>query len=422
MPASRHVTKDFQRTKLLDFNDFKPDIPVPGIFDEPTRCYQINVEWASIVMGMVSWLTDPDLWGNDKDERFVAIQEISKFLQGMQCMNCQDVLACVNADASQIALQAMIFSQSESATQTHLDSLETLYDGTPQSVGASIPVIAPDATEQNALCYAMEQFVSLYAAAKLAKLQQKNLLSITWSRIQQFAIAVYNQSNSLIGFVLPTDLFGCFVSDTEAMTVLQNDAAISQVACCLVDSLKVVSLSETVFNNALVSCAASLTGDAHKIACILDNDNSLAVYIQFLEAYNIALNRQIAGDTLACNCVNPIYPNLVSTRCIDSFTAGTLTQLTANTWRCDSEFKAPGPNTYMVFEDDQQRTFEILVTSIVPAGNINNVRSYTFPCTDISRGNAASQLSNLPNTVSYYLSDTGNQPFTIEFVVSEVGT
>jgi len=59
--------------------------PEVGIFDEPKRCYELNNEWAKIVMGLVSWLADTPIWRDAENEGYFAISEILKFMIGSDC-------------------------------------------------------------------------------------------------------------------------------------------------------------------------------------------------------------------------------------------------------------------------------------------------------------------------------------------------
>ena len=87
--VDRIVTIDDEKKRALDLWDVRLVPPEVGIFDEPTRCYRINKEWAAIVMGLVSWLTELPIWANAENEGYGAIEEISRFLVGNNCMEFQ---------------------------------------------------------------------------------------------------------------------------------------------------------------------------------------------------------------------------------------------------------------------------------------------------------------------------------------------
>ena len=63
--------------------------PAVGIFDSPTRCFVVNVEWWSHIAGMVHLLADVVSWKDADDESYFAITEILRFMQGIECMDFQ---------------------------------------------------------------------------------------------------------------------------------------------------------------------------------------------------------------------------------------------------------------------------------------------------------------------------------------------
>jgi len=62
-------------------------VPTIGIFEEPTRCVQINKEWWSHISGMIDVLSSPELWAGDDDEKTRAIREIAALLASEACMS-----------------------------------------------------------------------------------------------------------------------------------------------------------------------------------------------------------------------------------------------------------------------------------------------------------------------------------------------
>jgi len=65
-------------------------------------------------------------------------------------------------------------------------------------------------------------------------------------------------------------------------------------------------------------------------------------------------------ETLCGPCGVTEYPQLVNTRCEDSFTAGTFVQTAPDTWDITGEIKAPGPGNYLCIEDAQGRRLDIV--------------------------------------------------------------
>lgn len=81
----RITVEDDEKKRALDLYDMRLVPPTPGIFDEPTRCYRINLEWAKYVMGMVSWLATSAPWQDAKHEGYSAIEAILQFMIGLEC-------------------------------------------------------------------------------------------------------------------------------------------------------------------------------------------------------------------------------------------------------------------------------------------------------------------------------------------------
>lgn len=193
-------------------------------------------------------------------------------------------------------------------TVEHNEELNELYDGTPQSVGEDIPAGAPSDRDKNALCYAIHSFVSLYASGKVCLIQSKNFLQITWDKLAEASNKVYNGLVDAMGFIYTPNLYSCFVDNEAAIEALTNESAIQDVACFLYQELKTVTMSQSNFDDAVLAAATELTDDAQKLACIMQNDMNTTLYINFLEAYNIALNRISDGDTLPdCPCETGDY-------------------------------------------------------------------------------------------------------------------
>jgi len=205
----------------------------------------------------------------------------------------------------------VVFGDWYSDTQSHNEALNTAYDGTPQSIGADIPTGTPNDLEKNALCYAVNRFVALYASGKLCIIQSKNFLGIDWNKLAAAANEFYNQAVSWMGFIYTPNLFSCFVTDAEAIIALQNAAAIEELACFIYDELTSGVMSQANFDDAILAAATTLTGDAGKIACLMQNDSNTTIYINFLEGYQISLQRVLQGEELECPCDTGAYRTFV---------------------------------------------------------------------------------------------------------------
>lgn len=281
--------------------------PVIGIFDEPTRCYRVNEQWAAHIAGAVSLLTEQQAWVGANDEQHSAIQAILQFLRGTVCgvLDCADVEACLQLSDLLRAIQFINYDGQLANTEDHQAVLVFLYDGTPQSIGASIPTTAPNlnSLHDNALCSVLNNIIRVYSFSKGASLV---LLSGFGTWYQNTILAMRDIAGfvpNYFWYLLGDELYGCAADVTAATAALGDTDAIEEFACCLRDELKSVAMSQAVFDAAIATCVASLSGNAGIIACLFDGDNSLEHYLSFLEAYNFVLERQIAGEDFVCECV-----------------------------------------------------------------------------------------------------------------------
>ena len=200
-----------------------------------------------------------------------------------------------------------VFGEYYSETVAQAAAQAAIYDDTPQSVAPDVPVAAPNAVEKNALCYAVNRFVDLYSSQKLCLIQSQNWLENLLSDMANAANDFYNTAANLMLPFYSANIFSCFVDDAAAMTALQDDAAIEELACYLYEELKTVAMSQANFDAAILDAATTLTGNAQDIACLMQNDSSEDIFIAFLLGYNIAIERQNAGDDLECPCETDTY-------------------------------------------------------------------------------------------------------------------
>lgn len=280
--------------------------PSVGIFDAPTRCYQINHEWASIIMGLVSLLTETRMWQGATDEGFPAIREVQKFLDGGTCgmVDCTEIEDCLNTSAIISAVVAVTYATQEAATQAHIDELAAAYDSTPQSVGSEIPLTAPDqdSLHDNALCRTLELLVSVYANGKGISLDLLNDFGEGYQNMIAATRNLFGYAPEWLLHLLGSELGACAPDVAAAMTALADKSAQLEYACCLYDELRSGVISEAGWNSALTACEGSLTGNAGTIACLMDFDNDQSHALAFFEVYSVLLERQAAGADFVCNC------------------------------------------------------------------------------------------------------------------------
>lgn len=307
-PAGKH----FQRTTLDEKNRFgtlpfdRLTWPTVGIHDAPFRCYRINLEWTPLITGLIGLLAETRMWKDVYEKDAYPIQQILEMLKGEDCLvvNCDEVDDCLETSESIAALTSFIFWQAETNTQNYFFELNLLYDGTPQSVGSSIPTTAPnlDSSHDNALCYVLEQMVSVYATTKGLALSSLAGTEQWVNKVIAAMRKIVPEVNQAFWYSLGDDLLGCAPDVPTALSALADNAAIIELACCLREELRTVAMSKIDFDAALATCSASLTGNAGIIACLFNAENSLNHYLSFLAAYNHIIIRQNAGSDFVCQC------------------------------------------------------------------------------------------------------------------------
>lgn len=115
--ASKHYRDtDMVRTmqdeikRVIDLKDFNLTLPSVDIFDEPTRCYTVNLEWAKIITGAIDLLTEVAVWKDAKNEGYIGIRKILEYLRGDNCemFDCDDVEDCLETSLIIDAINTLI--------------------------------------------------------------------------------------------------------------------------------------------------------------------------------------------------------------------------------------------------------------------------------------------------------------------------
>jgi len=287
-----------EKNTLNIVRDEPRDVPTADIFDEPLVCMTFNQDWRPHVTGAIETLSKWTAWNGVEDETNEGTQQILRLLaQDYNCVpdggDCTIEELLADDDFFNDEYLPATFGEYFSATTANEAAQSIAYDGTPQSIAPDAPTGVPNAIEKNALCAAVHRFVTLYASTKLCLIQSKNFLGIDWSKLAEAANELYNSVVDLISPIYSPNIFSCFVSDAAAITALQNDAAIEELACHIYDYLKTLTMSQSNFDDAITDAATTLTGDAGDIACLMLNDNNLSVYINMLESYQVALQQHI---------------------------------------------------------------------------------------------------------------------------------
>lgn len=306
---NRRATQDDFLKQTNEVRDERRDVPLSDILDAPLLCLRFNEEWKSHILGAVSTLQKWSAWTGEDDDTNDGTRQITKFLaQDFEDCggDCSIEILLADEEWFQDEYLPTSLGSSHSNTTDRNDALNLAYDGTPQSIGTDIPAGAPTDTQNNALCYALSKFVLLYCSEKICTIQSKNWLEVAWTSVVDAAESFYDSTLDQMLGVWSDNLFGCIVDVATALTALADTGAQETLACYLYDELKAVTMSKTNFDAAIDSAAITLSGNAQDIACVMSEDNSLTVYLNFLEGYNAALIKN-GTDVLDCPCDSGTY-------------------------------------------------------------------------------------------------------------------
>lgn len=345
---------DDEKKRALDLYSMRL-VPPDGvlIFDEPTRCYRINKQWAAYVMGMVSWLAETAPWRDAQDESYFAIEEIQKFLAGVECMafglrqkpddscimqqtldgvtwtDVFDFSQCVTIQDK--SYQISIANQVTNVQETFIDIYNNYtanYAGLPSDVYPELSEpVGDNSALKAALCNAIWELirvacnaaVSYYTETINALQGEANFLVA----VAAFALAAVALAAALpsagaslvaLGAAAPLIAAGIglgaglanYLADfyqQHTIDQFQDTEAMEEVACYLVDELETTDKSLADMQAAL--SGHGLTGNAGVIAdalsIMLQNDG---LYAAFLEKWNNNLQYAEAGIDLYCPCAS----------------------------------------------------------------------------------------------------------------------
>jgi hypothetical protein len=220
-------------------------------------------------------------------------------------MDCDDLEVCLETSGIISQIVAVTYATQEAATQAHIDELAAAYDGTPQSVGSEIPTTVPnlDSLYDNALCRTIELLVSVYANGKGISLDLLGEFAAGYQNMIASTRELFGYAPEWLLHLLGSELGACVPDVETAITALADTSAQLEYACCLREELRSAVISEANWNAALVTCEASLTGNAEIIACLMDYDNDQSHALAFFEVYSAVIEQQAAGRDFVCHCV-----------------------------------------------------------------------------------------------------------------------
>jgi hypothetical protein len=148
MPLMKPVAgSDSPRPLKSEFDEFRYDAtprrdarPAPeiGIFEEPTRCLKINLQWWSHISGMIDVLSTTDMWQGDEEEKARAIREIAALLA---YNDCEDEMTAEEFKQALYEVGNMWAAQLVSGryTNINIDEEGNVTDPTTEGENAGVP-------------------------------------------------------------------------------------------------------------------------------------------------------------------------------------------------------------------------------------------------------------------------------------------
>lgn len=349
----RVTVLDDEKKRVLDLYTANLVPPSVGIFDEPTRCYRINKQWAAIVMGLASWLTEIAVWRDASDEGYAAIDEISKFLVGDDCMSFQlrqnPDNACVldqSLDGGATWLSIFDFSLCQSLTdgsqtvinqnavntynQTLNQFQNTIYNNYVQNYVSSITDIHPelgygdadDAFRDNALCYSLSNLVDAICDSALQVLSEsenvandlKSSLALVGAVLGIFllagsgiglpAAAIMASSLAASGIGIAAAVGAAIYDKFQEISEvsLTDESAKEELVCCLYGEMIGANADKADLEAAFTACTglSDHANDIRELGLIYIQE--MAFYAAFAENLTIAFQSAKLSLLPECPC------------------------------------------------------------------------------------------------------------------------
>ena len=278
--ARRTPKTDAQRIEFIPlYRPFTAPIPIPtgGICDEPCSVYRISNQWRGIFLGALEVLVQQDIWdSSDPVAIQAAIDQVQEFI-GMKPCSC---LTQGGGSFTRNSLDILIAIENTKIFDAGgLDALapdrpDTTFDTDTGDTGDEI------VRRDVALCWACHDFV--------ASVAEKGLLQ--GADIDP-AIAFANLG---IGFFFGRQFGVAFGAVTRAIILgvtefMNGDDDISQVACCLYETLKGLTVSQANFKTGLDVCPdVEGLGGGFLLSLsrfALDDDDSWLAFVKDLGSY-----------------------------------------------------------------------------------------------------------------------------------------
>lgn len=351
--AGKIQSPEVARKQVIDIGKVARTPPSVGIFESPTRCFVVNVEWWSHIAGMVHWLADVASWQDAEDESYFAIKEILRFMQGMECMDFQlrqspddncileqsldggttwtdvfDFSLCntIQDKSYQVAIQNEVVNVQQSFLDIYND-YSTNYAGFPGDVHANLaPPTGDDSALRAALCNALIELVNKACGAAVdfytesvnqSQAEANFLLAVAAFTLTALALAAaiptagaslvaLGSSATLIaaGVGLGAGLANYLVDFWQQHTIdqFQDESAKEDVACFLFDCLDGGDASLADFQACLTGTIAGANQQAilDFLEILFQHDST---YAAFLEKWSNNEEFAQAGIELHCPCL-----------------------------------------------------------------------------------------------------------------------
>ncbi len=236
---------DEQRLEYVPlYRPFLTTLPIPtaGICDAPCSVYQINNEWRKYFIGVMQVLAQDDIWDSeDAAERDAAVQQVKEFI-GMTPCSCDSLGGGFTVRNNQdliISINNITIFEADGLDGVAPDRPDTFFDEDTGDAGDDI------VRRQVALCWAVHDYVT--SVAEKGILQGIEITA---------AIGFAATGLSFIFSPIVGIPFGLI---TVALIELFNREFtgpddIQQVACCMIDNLTGLAITEANFAAALDDC------------------------------------------------------------------------------------------------------------------------------------------------------------------------
>ena len=459
----RVIVIDDEKKRVIDWYNVALPLPEVDIYDEPTRCYKINLEWAKIVMGMVAWLTEIAAWKEAQHEGYVGIEQVSKFLEGVDCMLFQ-----LRQNPTDLCLLEQSFNGGETwftvfnyalcesivdgSSQTTIinnfnQTLEqfqnTTYNNYVENYISSITDIHPelaygdadDDARNLALCNALIALIDVICLVALEYINNqaaadddlKSYLLLAGAILGVAALAATGVGTPAAlalaaqaaviaaGLGLGSALIGVLAdiyNDAQA-GAFADQAAKEELLCCLYEALKDTNADKSALEGAFSGCS-SLSANAQSMAdlgAILIQQ--MAFYAGFAEKLAIGFESAKLNLLPACPCDAQSHPEIAIGNCSTFNVLGTLEFQEGTTWHISSTHLDPSTQGVTLIRAGGGK-FRILTTTL-----ISGVRIPPYRSAQIFGGACTTSLDGTPNPalndlLHYGFYEEGDSAFTLE--------